>query len=127
MINSEYLRFRKGDLVAMALVAALAIAVAVFFFSPDSSEGVTVQIYQNGNLRQTLSLQENISLEITGKYTNVITVTNGAVSITASDCPGEDCVHSGAIQTSGRSIVCLPNEVEVRVVNGQSDVDFVVG
>ena len=111
----------------MALVVALAIAVAVFFFSPDSSEGVTVQIYQNGNLNKTLSLQENISLEITGKYTNVITVQGGAVSITASDCPGEDCVHSGAIHTSGRSIVCLPNEVEVRVVNGQSDVDFVVG
>ena len=62
-----------------------------------------------------------------GEYKNVITVSEGAISITASDCPGEDCVHSGAIRTSGRSIVCLPNEVEVRVVNAASDVDFVVG
>ena len=64
---------------------------------------------------------------ITGTYSNTITVEEGKIAITASDCPGEDCVHSGAIHTSGRSIVCLPNGVEVRVVSAQSDVDFVVG
>ena len=76
---------------------------------------------------KTLSLDTDTSFEITGKYTNVITVQDGNIAITSSDCPGEDCVHSGAISSTGRSIVCLPNEVEVRVVNAASDVDFVVG
>ena len=76
---------------------------------------------------KTLSLEEETSFEIGGKYTNVITVSGGPIPITASDCPGEDCVHSGAIKATGRSIVCLPNELEVRVISGASDVDFVVG
>lgn len=120
------LQFRKGDLLAMGLVAALAILVALLFLSPGG-QPAQVQIYQDAQLIKTLSLQEETSITVTGKYTNVITVKDGEVCISASDCPGEDCVHSGAIHASGRSIVCLPNAVEVRVVNAASGVDFVVG
>lgn len=127
MIKPEHLRFRKGDLLAIALVAFLAMFVILCFLPRRGAQGVRAQIYQNGELVKTLSLEEETSFEVGGKYTNVITVENGRIAITASDCPGEDCVHSGAIQTSGRSIVCLPNAVEVRVVAQTSDVDFVVG
>ena len=127
MAKPEYLRFRKGDVLAIVAVAVLAVIVAVSFLPSGDAENVQAQIYQSGELVETLSLDEEQTLEITGKYTNVIAVQDGAISILSSDCPGEDCVHSGAIHSSGRSIVCLPNEVEVRVVNAQSDVDFVVG
>ena len=105
----------------------LAVVVAVCFLPKSNAQGVQAQVYQNGELVKTLSLEEELSMKVHGKYTNVITVASGKIAITASDCPGEDCVHSGAISTSGRSIVCLPNEVEVRVVAQTSDVDFVVG
>ena len=127
MKKSDDLRFRKGDLLAIVIVAVLAVVVALSFLPSGDAEGVQAQIYQNGEPIKTLSLNEATSLAITGKYTNVITVENGSICISSSDCPGEDCVHSGAVRTSGRSIVCLPNGVEVRVVNAQSDVDFVVG
>ena len=127
MTNPAYLRLQKGDLLAVALVIAVAVIVAVSFLPRSAGEPVQAEIYQNGELVKTVSLAEDFSCEITGKYTNVITVENGAIAITASDCPGEDCVHSGAISVSGRSVVCLPNGVEVRVVNAMSDVDFVVG
>lgn len=127
MTKPEYLRFRKGDVLAIVAVAVLAVIVAVSFLPSHDAETVQAQIYQSGELIETLSLDEKQTLEITGKYTNVITVQDGAISISFSDCPGEDCVHSGAIRSTGRSIVCLPNEVEVRVVNAESDVDFVVG
>lgn len=127
MAKQEYLRFRKGDFLALAIVTALAVLTAVSFLPKENTGPVSAQIYQDGELIETLPLEADAALEITGKYTNVITVRGGEIAITASDCPGEDCVHSGAIHTSGRSIVCLPNAVEVRVVNAQSDVDFVVG
>lgn len=127
VIKPEHLRFRKGDLLAVALVSVLAVFVILCFLPQRGTQGVQAQIYQNGELVKTLSLEEETVFEIAGKYTNVITVQKGKIAITASDCPGEDCVHSGAIQSSGRSIVCLPNAVEVRVVAQTSDVDFVVG
>lgn len=127
MAKQESLRFRKGDLLAILLVAALAVFVAVCFLPKDSNDPVQAEVYRNGQLLKTVPLDQPASFEVAGKYTNLITVENGTIAITASDCPGEDCVHSGAIHTSGRSIVCLPNGVEIRVVTGVSDVDFVVG
>ena len=123
----EHLRFRKGDVLAIAAVLILAVAVAISYLPKDSSGPVKAEVYREGELVKTIFLDEDTSFQIVGAYTNEITVQNGAISITASDCPGEDCVHSGAIKATGRSIVCLPNEVEVRVVSGESDVDFVVG
>ena len=125
--KQNFLQFRKGDILAIVMVALLAAIVAVCFIPKDSSLPVQAEIYQEGELLKTVALDEDTSFAVIGKYTNVITVKNGRIAITASDCPGEDCVHSGAIRSSGRSIVCLPNGVEVRVVNAQSDVDFVVG
>lgn len=127
MGNLNSLHFRKGDFLAIALVVVLAIVVAVCYLPKDSSDPVTARIYQNGELIKTLSLEEDTTLQIPGKYTNTITVQDGKIAITDSDCPGGDCVHSGAIHTSGRSIVCLPNGVEIRVENANADVDFVVG
>ena len=125
--NREHLHFRKGDFLAIATVVLLAVLVGMCFLPKDSSGAVMAEVYQDGTLIKTLPLDTDISFEISGNYTNTVTVSGGAISITASDCPGEDCVHSGAIDSSGRSIVCLPNGVEVRVVSQTSDVDFVVG
>ena len=127
MPKQEHLRFHKGDLLAVALVVILAVSVAACFLPENTAAPVQAEIYRDGNLIKTLSLEEETSFEVAGKYTNTVTVKNGRIAITASDCPGEDCVHSGAVQASGRSIVCLPNAVEIRVVNAGSDVDFVVG
>ena len=60
------------------------------------------------------------------EYTNKIVCENGSISVTESTCPGGVCVSSGSISEAGRSIVCLPNRVEIRIT-GSSDVDVVVG
>lgn len=121
------LKFQKGDWIAIALVAVLAVFVALLFFSRASQPAAKVEIYHQGELVKTLSLDRDDSFTFVGKYTNVITVQNGKVFVSYSDCPGEDCVHSGKISAAGRSLVCLPNGVEVRIVGKSDDVDFVVG
>ena len=127
MTKQDHLRFRRGDILAIVLVAVLAVCVAACFLPKNSSGPVMAEVYREGELLKTVPLDADTSFQITGRYVNTITVENGKIAITDSDCPGEDCVHSGAIGTSGRSIVCLPNGVELRVVNQISDVDFIVG
>ena len=97
------------------------------FLPRGEQEAVSAQIYRGGQLLMTVSLDKPQQFPVEGDYCNVITVEDGKISITDSDCPGQDCVHSGAIHSPGRSLVCLPNALEIRVVSGQSDVDFVVG
>lgn len=121
------LRFQKGDILAIAIVAVLAVAVALAFLPSGDTGEAQVEIYHQGQLVHTMPLSQDGSYTLTGTYTNVITVADGRVSVTSSDCPGEDCVHSAAISSVGRGIVCLPNGVEVRIVGKTDDVDFVVG
>ena len=104
MNSQNRLRFQKGDIFAIVLVVVLAV-VTVFCFLPKAdTDAREVQIYQNGQLLKTLDLTGEQEVIVTDKYRNTVTVADGKVAITASDCPGEDCVHSGAICAPGRSI-----------------------
>ena len=120
------LAFCKGDFLAVVIVAVIAVLVSVMFWtSVGAEEGSVVKVYQDGELIREISLNTDTEFVIEGEYENVITVKDGKAAITKSDCPGTDCVHSGWIHEAGRSIVCLPNRVELRI-EGTSEVDFVV-
>ena len=72
-------------------------------------------------------MYENTEILIENNYTNKLVVKDGKVAIVESDCPGMDCVHSGRISGKGRSLVCLPNRVEIRIEGEmESEVDFIV-
>ena len=118
---------QKGDAVAILLVGLLAAALLVRFFPRQGEGDVVAEIYKDGILIQTLSLAEAQELTVTGAYHNTITVQNGKIAVTDTDCPGADCAASGWIGTAGRSIVCLPNGLEIRIVADAGGVDFVVG
>lgn len=127
MTSIEKIRFQKGDWIAVVSVLFLAVLVALCFIPRSRQQADFAEIYQNGEKIKTVSLNEAQSFIVEGKFRNEITVKDGKIAITHSDCPGEDCVHSGWIKSSGRSIVCLPNKVEIRIVGQSDDVDFVVG
>lgn len=119
--------FKIGDLLAIGGVLLAAALVLLVYLPRGNTDAAVAQIYQNGKLVMTLPLDQPRELPITGGYCNTITVRDGKIAITDSDCPGQDCVHSGWLDSPGRSLVCLPNALEIRVVAEQSDVDFVVG
>ena len=54
----------------------------------------------------------------------------GGVRVEESDCPTQDCVHTGTITRAGQSIVCLPARVIIRLEGGTADKhapDVVIG
>lgn len=121
------LTFQKGDLLAILMVAAAALGVGtVFSFQFAKTEAAVVQISQNGELMREVPLDTDQIIEIDGKYHNVLEIRDGRAMIRESDCPGRDCVHSGWIDSVGRSIICLPNRVEIRIIGTENEVDFVV-
>ena len=62
-----------------------------------------------------------------GNYHLTVHVDGTGVYVADSDCPGQDCVHTGAISRAGQSIVCLPAQVVISLVGAASDVDAVLG
>ena len=127
MNKKDYkLKFCKYDLIAIVIVIALIILASfVFWKVVGTEEGSRVVVYEDGKVIREVSLTEDTEFVVEGTYTNKIAVRDGKAAVIESDCPGGDCMHSGWISESGRSIICLPNRVEVRI-EGDSDVDFVV-
>ncbi len=123
------LHFRPGDAVAIAAVTMAALLMMIYFLLVSGSERSTVaQIYQEGRLIREVRLEDDAEFTVEGEYRNVITVRDGRIAVTESDCPGEDCVRTGWAQRPGRGIVCLPNRMEIRItgVAEETDVDAVV-
>lgn len=121
------LRFQKADIAAIAAVVVLAILVFLCFLPGSRANAGYAEIYMDGKLVRTVSLDTPQEFTLTGSYTNTVTVQDGKIAVTASTCPGEDCVGCGWVSTSGRSIVCLPNGIEIRIISQSDGVDLVVG
>ena len=70
--------------------------------------------------------------DVTKPYTvtvgsNVILIEKGQISMIDADCPDELCIKQGAISDSARPIVCLPNNVVIKLTNDENDTDAVTG
>lgn len=109
-----------------ALAAAAGIAVWLVMLNAPR-ENPAAEIYLNGELLKTVPLSEEceFTVECEDGY-NIVTVRDGAVSVTEADCPDKVCVRTGAISGGAVPIVCLPHRLEIRVVNGTDSVDAAV-
>ena len=127
--NAPRLTLRPGDFVAAALGLLAAAALLVYFALGRHGTAATVQVWQDGVLQAEYPLAVNREFVVEGDYHNTVCIENGRVCILDADCPGQDCVKSGWQQESGRSIVCLPNRLELRLVGGSGapEVDGVTG
>ena len=121
------LRFQKEDILAVAVPLVLAVVFFCAFLPGKAQEALKAEIYLDGRLVKTVSLREEQSFVLEGDWRNTVSVKDGRICVSHSDCPGEDCVHSGWIGSAGRSIVCLPNRMEIRIPGDRGDVDFIVG
>lgn len=117
------LQFKKGDFLAVGLVCLLALAALCGLPALRSGSGFA-QILQDGKVIRQVPLSVDQTFQIRGDYTNTVTVADGRIAVTKSDCPTNDCVHMGWLRDGG-SIVCLPNRVEIRLT-GDTLVDVVI-
>ena len=110
-------RFRRGDLLAAAAVLLAALLAALALPGLTARQTDFAQIYQDGQLVRQVPLDVDQTFRIRGDYTNTVTVRDGQIAVTHSDCPTNDCVRQGWRQDGG-SIICLPNGVEIRLSGG---------
>ena len=123
--NRMRLTFCKGDLVVIFFIVMLAVLIGVLFLMKTGTDkGDFVVVYQEGKRIQECPLEVDTEILIESDYTNKLKIKDGKAAIIDSNCPGMDCVHSGWIDGKGRSLVCLPNRVVVRI-SGEKDVDKV--
>lgn len=110
---------KKGDIItaAVILVVCLALFLGLYVFNPNS--GNYVQITQSGTVIATLPLDRDSEYDVEngGEITNTVEIKGGEVRVTYADCPDQICVNHSSINKTGESIICLPNEVVVSVID----------
>ena len=98
-------------------------------------DGAQVQVRVAGTVRTAFPLAEDTTYEITGADggTNLLIIQDGEAWIEEASCPDGLCMNMGKISRKGQSIVCLPNQVVVEVVDSEgasgaeSEIDLVTG
>ena len=126
--SSPELRPRPTDAVVALFVVALAIAVAVLYYGALGGEATGYVITHGGAEVARGSLTEERTLTVGDTHHLTITVSDGTIAVTHSDCPTQDCVRTGAIDRPGQTIVCLPEQVVVKLTgDGSGGADLVIG
>ncbi len=129
MNRSPKLKPTLWDALVVLVVLALAgLLAARPLLAAKTAGELTVSISVDGETveRCALSTYEGGVYESRG-YTLTVAAADGAVYVVSSDCPNQDCVHSGAISRAGQSIVCLPARVAVTLEGAASDYDLIAG
>jgi len=108
-------------------VAAIAAAAGIIYLNSQDTPKKYACIFEDGKLIHKIDLSSVSSpytIELSG---NVVFVEKGQISIIEADCPDKLCIKQGAIDNGARPIVCLPNNVVVKLTDDESDVDLTTG
>ena len=108
---SRKLTFFDGLTVVLLLLAAIISAGAAL-----SREAGTTCTILSDQRSETFFLSENRVIPVSsGGHSLTVTILDGTVAVTASDCPDGVCVNSGTISRSGQAVVCVPAQVTIRI------------
>lgn len=120
--STPELKFNRYDAVAAAIVALLAVAVALWFYLPKTQSGdLTVVVSVSGEETERIPLTDFTGTTVTHNgYALTVAADESGVWVADSDCPTQDCVHTGTITRAGQSIVCLPAQVVVHLEGAAS-------
>ncbi len=126
-INTSILR--KADLALFLILLLLGIS-SVLLISDSGRDGKQVLIKTGGELYGTYDLNQDQIIKVVYRgHHNNITINNGKVSMSFSDCRNQNCVHQGKISNTSQTIICLPNQVVVEIVDnvkdGGDDIDVI--
>jgi hypothetical protein len=107
-------RLLLGDVAVIGLLAAGVFALAM----PKAAGGqpARAEVEASGKDAATLDLALEGVTEVAGALgVTRLEVRGGRVRVLSSPCPRQSCRHGGWIGAAGEMLVCLPNEVVVRL------------
>ena len=126
-MKTRKLRRADGLLLLGLLVFGGILALCLLLTGRSGGE---VQVRVTGEIVGTYQLNKDQTITIEGVGgSNLLVIENGTAAITEADCPDALCVNMGKINRAGQSIVCLPHQVVVEVVeeSGEDGVDLIAG
>ncbi|HAZ19808.1 MAG TPA: hypothetical protein DCY74_10390 [Clostridiales bacterium] len=116
---------KKGDYIVMAFSILLVGVLCFFLYGQKKNEALYVEIIVGNEVVDSLPLNQDTVYSVNGVDLTV-KIEDKQVCVMDTGCPDRLCKAAGRISQAGRSIICLPQKVIVRI-NGTFPVDAVAG
>ena len=138
------LRPTAWDGLVVLCVAALALGTAFFQWRGGTSQALTAVVSVDGTevdrfapadllkaprtyANNGYTLEVVLSMDYEHPASSALPPSGeSGLCVARSDCPTQDCVHTGTITRSGQSIVCLPARFILRLEGGTAEDDGAV-
>ena len=93
----------------------------LFWGNLSGGTGDAVLVIREGQEIDRVPLTEEVQSRVySGRgYTLRVEIREGSVRVTETNCPGQDCLRTGAIHRPGQRIICLPAGI-VMELTGES-------
>lgn len=115
-IRVLFRRCKPGDLIVILMMGVLALLLAALLPKRIITSGDVVLIDSGSQLVGRYSLNHDRVISVNGPLgESRIQIKAGKVSILSSPCPNHYCVKMGETKTGGAALVCVPNEIIVRI------------
>lgn len=119
---------KKADIILFFFILIFGFLISWWSLS-GNAEGQRAVITVDGQIYGVYDLSENQVIEVNQNgHQNYITIKDGLVSMSFSDCRNQVCVNSAPISQTKDTIVCLPNKVLIEIQSEEGgDVDVITG
>ena len=121
------IRVNKKEL--LIIVILLMIALISFLFFRISGQGAVVEITIAQKLYGTYDLKVDQEILISDNEGNLLldcVIKDGTIKVFSANCPDKICIDEGSIKLAGQTIVCLPNQVVIKIIGDDAEIDGVL-
>ena len=121
------MKIKKGDLIISIFLLLISILMAFAISNKNAKKDIRsnsklLRVEKNSKVLYELPLDEDreIVLQDNNKYNKVI-IKDVKVYMKDANCRDQICVHMHPIKEVGETIICLPNQVFLEVIDPNSD------
>ena len=115
----------RNDLILIGSLLLIAIISLVVLFSTRVKDNLVAKVYVQDTIVETIDLSKKEEKDYTVHGINgdlTIHTRDGAVCVSKSNCPHQDCVNMGYVSVSNRPIICAYNAVYI-LIEGNATFD----
>ncbi|MCK5600101.1 NusG domain II-containing protein [bacterium] len=118
-------RLRAADLIFIILMVT--IVLFMFYRGITADTGRYALVYFKNEHILKIDLSKDKYYTVKGAQGDLhIRVSNGKLRIIETECRDKICMHRGDIFRAGERIICVPNEILIRI-GGKGEVDAISG
>lgn len=116
----------KKAVFSVVVLAIICIVCSVFiiFMKNANDKAVEAIIYVDNKVYTKINLENESDTEFvveTEYGMNKITVYEGRICVSDSDCPDKICVKTGYTDNCYKPIICMPHRLEIVVTGSETD------